>query len=301
MKLAAIDLGTNSFLCLIADVAKGRVTRVHEDLTHLVRLGEKVHETRLLQPGALARAEKSFSVFQKVIQENNCDRVLAVATSAARDVQNANELLALGKKYGIPIQVVTGEMEASLTFTGMALDRPSLDGVVGIDIGGGSTEITRQEEDGSIRGESVDIGCVRATELCVKTNPIPPIEMKELRDFVYDKLSIFGPMDPKEAIAVAGTPCALACAEKNINFDAKAIHGTKLTRKTVQKWAEKLAAMSIEERLRVPGIDRGRADVIVAGAVILDVVGEIIGAEEFTVSILGARYGLALAMEAGRI
>jgi exopolyphosphatase / guanosine-5'-triphosphate,3'-diphosphate pyrophosphatase len=299
VRVAAIDLGTNSFLCLIADVEAGKIKKVVEDVTHLVRIGEKVHETKMLQPQALARAEKSFATFQELIQKHKCEKVLAVATSAARDVKNGNELIALGAKYGIPIKIISGDQEAMLTFTGMAFDRPTIEGVVGIDIGGGSTEIIRKE--GTIKGKSVDVGCVRLTELFVTEDPIKKDELKKLREFAREKLSVFPKMNPREAIAVAGTPCALACVEKNIPFNAEAVHGTVLTRKTVQKWAETLAGLSVEDRLKIPGLDRGRADVIVAGAVILDVVGEIIGAESFTVSVLGARYGLALAVEGGKI
>ncbi len=300
MRVAAIDLGTNSFLCLIAEVSGGKILKVHEDLTHLVRIGEKVHETKTLQPQALERAENSFRAFSESIKKYKCDRVLAVATSAARDVKNASELVSLGKKYGIPIQVISGDQEAMLTYTGLVQDRETTDGVVGIDIGGGSTEII-QKIDGRVAGRSVDVGCVRLTELFITQNPVPQNEVESLKNYAREKLSVFSKMRIKEAIAVAGTPCALACVEKSIPFQAEAIHGTKLTQKVVQKWAIKLASLSVEDRLKLPGLDRGRADVIVAGAIILDVVGEIIGADSFTVSVLGARYGLAVAMEEGKL
>jgi exopolyphosphatase/guanosine-5'-triphosphate,3'-diphosphate pyrophosphatase len=300
MRVAAIDLGTNSFLCLIADIENGKVKNVLEDLTHLVRIGEKVHETRVLQPQALARAEKSFANFRESISKHNCEKILGVATSAARDVKNGDDLINLGKQYNIPIKVISGEQEAALTFSGMAIDRESTEGVVGIDIGGGSTEIIRRV-DNKIVGISVDVGCVRLTEMFVKKNPISEDDLKKLKAFAFDKLSVFPKMNPCEAMAVAGTPTALACLEKNTNFDANAVQGTILTRKSVQKWERRLAAMTNEERLKLPGLDRGRADVIVAGAAILDVVGEIIGVEEFTVSVFGARYGLAIAMEQGKI
>lgn len=301
MRVAAIDLGTNSFLCLIADVHNGKVTKVLEDITHLVRIGEKVHETRYLQPQALARAEKSFSAFHDVIQKHKCDKILAVATSAARDVKNSEELVQLGLKYSIPIRVISGETEAFLTYTGMSTDKSKQKGIVGIDIGGGSTEIIRQDTVEKIVGKSVDIGCVRLTEMFITQNPVPQKELAALRDYAKNKLSVFSELEFREAIAVAGTPSALACVDKRIAFDAKAVHGTVLKRARVRKLAEELAQLSVEERLKLPGLDRGRADVIVAGAIILDVVGEIIGAEEFTVSVLGARYGLAIAMEEGRL
>jgi exopolyphosphatase/guanosine-5'-triphosphate,3'-diphosphate pyrophosphatase len=300
VRVAAIDLGTNSFLCLVADVENGKIKTVLEDVTHLVRIGEKVHETRTLQPQALERAARSFAEFEGIIRRHGCERVLAVATSAARDVKNSAELIALGQKHGIPIRVISGAQEAMLTFTGMAVGREDLDGVVGIDIGGGSTEIIGKNG-GEISGKSVDIGCVRLTELFVTANPVPNPDLTKLWDYAREKLSVFPRMNPREAIAVAGTPTALACVEKNIPFNAEAVHGTVLSRKTISLWAERLAALSVEDRLKLPGLDRGRADVIVAGAVILDLVGETIGADQFTVSVLGARYGLALAMEKGEI
>ena len=129
MRVAAIDLGTNSFLCLIAEVAEGttgaaagssgtRTLKKIYDISRVVRLGEKVHTNRFFLPEALKRAEVALDEFQKVIREYPVDKVIATATSAARDATNGEALMKLGRDRGIPIYVIEGSREAELSFEG---------------------------------------------------------------------------------------------------------------------------------------------------------------------------------------
>ncbi|MGE3973598.1 MAG: Ppx/GppA family phosphatase [Bdellovibrionales bacterium] len=301
MRVAAIDIGTNSFLCLIADVKNGKIQKVHHDVTRLVRIGEKVHQERKLQKSALERAEKCFAEFQMLIQDSGVEKVMAAATSAARDVSNGHELIDLGKKYQIPIKIISGPQEAEMTYKGMTFDRSGLDGVVGVDIGGGSTEIIHKNSANAVEGQSVDLGCVRLTEMFVTQNPIPEEDLKKLREYAKEKMKVYKICSAKEAIAVAGTPVALVCVEKGIQFDADLVHNSVLTVDAIKKWTHKLSKMSVEERLQVKGLDRGRADVIVAGAILLEMVADMLGIDRYTVSAYGARYGLAIDMEKGLV
>ncbi len=299
MRVAAIDIGTNSFLCLIADVEGGRIKKVHHDLTRLVRLGERVHETRTLQKSALERADKCFSEFKRLIEENNVERTLAIATSAARDVSNGQELIELGRKYNIPIKIITGDEEAETTYRGMTFDRANSAAVVGVDVGGGSTEIIRKNAQGRTEGQSVDLGCVRLTEMFVKANPIASDDLLKMRQYALEKMKAYKIRSAKEVVAVAGTPVALVCVEKGIDFDADLVHNSFLSLGTIKKWIATLSKLSVEDRLKIKGLDRGRADVIVAGAILLEMIAEMLGIDGYSVSAYGARYGLAIQMSEG--
>jgi len=294
LKVASIDLGTNSFLLLVAEVSRGKIVSILEDTIQIVRIGERVNETCRLQPQALIRAEACFKDFRHLIDKHGVNNVLACATSAARDVENADELLSLGQKYNIPIKVISGEEEARLTYLGMIFDRDSKKDVVGLDIGGGSTELIFQDAD-RVVGRSINIGCVRLTEKFISKNPVRTLEQEKLRAYVQKEIQSWEkPQNFKEVIAVAGTPAALACVELGISFNAEQVHGVKLTRPIIQKWTAALAGLSVAERMEKYKMDRGRADVIIAGAIILDEVAAFLGIGEYTVSVYGARHGLAL-------
>src|SRR5262249_6939279 len=141
MRVAALDLGSNTSLLLIAQMEGARLVRVLHDETTITKMGQGVHANRRFHPEALARLDACFASYAKTIRELKCDKVVAVATSAARDVSNGHELLDLGKKHGIPIHIISGDKEAQLTFKGALCDRESTIGIAVVDVGGGSTEI----------------------------------------------------------------------------------------------------------------------------------------------------------------
>ncbi len=118
MKVAALDLGTNTFLCLIAEGSRNGISKVHKDLAQVVRLGQGVDKTGEFHPDALVRARQCLSEFKKEIDKHNVDRILAMATSAARDAKNGQELFRIGEDLGIPIEIIPGEDEARITYQG---------------------------------------------------------------------------------------------------------------------------------------------------------------------------------------
>src|SRR5690554_3052873 len=118
MKVAALDLGTNTFLLLLAEGRPGEITAVQKDVVEVVRLGQGVDKYKVFHPYALSRARACFERFQKLIEEYQPEKILAVATSAAREVDNGQELFKLGEEFGIPIQVIEGKKEAEISFTG---------------------------------------------------------------------------------------------------------------------------------------------------------------------------------------
>lgn len=300
MRVAALDLGSNTSLLLVAEVTGGIVAKVLHDETRITRMGQGVHASGRLHAEALVRLEDCFRDFQETISKFNCEKVIAVATSAARDVSNGDLLLQLGQKYGIPIHIISGDQEANLTFRGAICDRPGESGnaIAVIDVGGGSTEVITGQ-DGQAKGVSVDIGSVRLTELFISAHPVSRSAQDATREYAAQAFSkaALPRAAIREVIAVAGTPTTLAAVDQQREFSEQHVNGYRLSRTRIEEWIKKMADMTVEERERLPGMQPKRADVIVAGGIILSEALAALGKTEITVSTRGVRYGVALAWQ----
>lgn len=299
MKIAALDFGSNTFLLLICEIEDGLIKKVLVDETEVVRLGQGVDVNKRFHPEAMLRAQECLSKYSNILKDAQPDKVLAVATSAARDAQNKDEFLKLVESFGIPLKIIEGQEEARLTYEGSVFDQNKNKSYAVIDVGGGSTEIIGRSEH-EIRGWSVDVGSVRLTERLLPDHPLKSGDLKRVRalarqefEKVRDKLP-----DGKnlEVIAVAGTPVALAQIELGIEFDEEQLHGFELDLKTISKWIEALAELSVEDRLKIKGMPAKRADVLVAGSSILEAALIALEKSKLKVSTKGVRYGVALSL-----
>lgn len=301
MKVAALDLGTNSFLCLIAEVKGGQIQKILSDEVEIVRLGQDVNKTKMFHPEALARAKACLTRFQKTIQSHQPEKVLAMATSAARDVSNSEALFAIGRELNIPIEIIPGEKEAEITFQG-STSAYAHDDVVRavIDIGGGSTEIIAGKNGKPIGGESINIGGVRLTEMFFPQQLPSPQQIEALKKHCREQLknliNEIRLLNPQELIAVAGTPTELAAAALG-GFDAPKIDGFQFSSAELKSWIEKFSKTTPAERTEKLGISKGRADIILAGTLILDLILEMLPANSVSVSTRGVRFGVALDLE----
>lgn len=302
MRVASLDFGTNTFLCLICDVVGGEIGEVVEDLSEVVRLGEGVHASRRLSPAALLRAEQAMATFRKRMDACGVKKVAAVATSAARDVENGEELFRLAKKYQIPLKIVSGAQEAAFTFHGALVGClwPAVDVVV-VDIGGGSTEVISQKQDRSILAQSFNLGSVRLTELFFPSAPVTGEQLTKCKRFVRDELrssaEFFSAQQGKIAIAVAGTPTTLAALNLGRDFVAEEIEGRILSLDSLMDWEERFSVMTLQEIQMLTGMHPRRADVILAGTLLLRLLAEHLNIREYVVSTRGVRYGLAKTMD----
>lgn len=292
-RVASIDIGTNTFLCLIAEVVDGKIETILSDKVETVRLGEGVHKNREFLLSALERADRCLDRFAQDILVNNVKKVGAVATSAARDVKNGYKLLEIGTKHGIPITIVGGEREAKLTFEGVCTSPEFDSSIVVVDVGGGSTEITYLDQSDQIKGASYDIGGVRLTESFIKGHPTTQAEITEIKSYAQSALSGVVPQPTKKIVAVAGTPTTIAALELGVEYTRESIEGYRLTLETIEKWVTKLAPLSLEDRAKFKGLEPKRADIIIAGATILAETVRALGSRELYVSTRGVRYGLA--------
>lgn len=297
MRVAALDLGSNTSLLLIAEVKDGALREVIVDETTITKLGQGVHANRKFHPDALERMRVCLGRYSKLIQQHNCEKVVAVATSAARDVSNGQELIDMAKNLGIPVHIIEGRREAELTFKGAVSDRGDHRGIAVIDVGGGSTEIIFNQKE--IKGQSIDVGSVRLTEMFVSGHPVSADEIQKISAYVAAQFAKanFDLSGVKEVIAVAGTPTTLAAVDQRRDFEENLVNGYRLSTKTIEAWIEKMAQMSVEEREKLPGMQPKRADVIVTGSLILLGAIKALKQTEVTVSTRGVRYGVALAWQ----
>ncbi len=274
------------------------IKTVLSDQVKVVRLGQGVDITGSFQPEALARAKNCLVEFKKEIDRHQVDRILAMATSAARDAKNGQELFKIGAELSIPIEIIPGTDEARITFAGategLAQDEEN---IIVIDVGGGSTEFIVGNKSKMLFSKSLNLGCVRMTEKYITAQPLSQTERADVENFVVQQLEIVLPeiqkYPAKEILAVAGTPSALAIAEIG-KFEVEKLQGFILDRSKLKKWCDILANSSIQEKIDKYKIDSGRADVLFVGATILYQFLLKLNKPFMKVSVKGVRYGVAL-------
>jgi exopolyphosphatase/guanosine-5'-triphosphate,3'-diphosphate pyrophosphatase len=273
MRVAAVDLGTNSTRLLVADVGDGSLEEVSR-ATKITRLGEGVDERKRLLPVPIARVRNVLTDFRREAEELGAERTLAVATSAVRDAENGEAFLGeIEWSYGFTTRLLTGDEEAQLTFRGVSLGREVAADTLVIDIGGGSTEFVVGSPAGLRFHDSLDLGCVRLTERFLHSDPPTREELDACAEAVRALLAERMPGDvrPETAIGVAGTITSIAALDLELaEYDADRVHGHRLSRQGVAAQLERLASVPTVERRQISALDPDRAPVIVAGAVILE-------------------------------
>lgn len=304
MKIASLDLGSNTFLMLVAEIENGSIKKTVRDELRVTRLAEGVHATKMLQPHALKRADDCLREYAEILAHEKPDKVVAMATSAARDALNGEELFKIGRRHGIDIQIIPGAMEAKISFLGSAFEYADKENILTIDIGGGSTEVVLGLPDDDVVGISLNIGSVRLTELFVTEHPVPKAQVENVQNYVRNELKLlkdFNGRDIKEMVAVAGTATTLAAVAQAQPYSSKLVHGYKLSVGELSRLRDELAHMDLETRKAKSGMDAKRADVIVAGSTILLELAQHFGLQNLTVSDRGVRYGIALMAEKGAL
>jgi exopolyphosphatase / guanosine-5'-triphosphate,3'-diphosphate pyrophosphatase len=317
MRVATIDIGTNSVLLLVAESEGGALRPLLERAT-VTRLGEGVDRNRRLLDSACQRTLACLSEYAKQLRELNVSRLDAVGTSAMRDAAGGQEFVAQAAQLlGVAPRVIDGNEEARLTFSGalsglplstLAPAAPEPGKVTVFDIGGGSTEIVVGSSSASSRAinaaVSLNIGSVRLFERHVRSDPPTSDEMQRVE---HDILQALADAPKPEAgatlVGVAGTVTQLAALELELTrYDASRVHGHTLTRGVVDRLAARLASLDLAQRRALPGMEPSRADVLVVGSAIARAVLEWSGATELVVSDRGVRWGLAeeLAAASGR-
>ena len=308
MRVATIDIGTNTVLLLVAERgASGQLVPVEEHAT-ITRLGQGVDKTRVLAPEAVARTNICLDGYAEVVKRLGADKVAVVGTSAMRDAGGGDAVRAHVKsRFGVEARTISGDEEARLTFAGAlsGLTVPGDGRVVVFDIGGGSTEVVDGDRATRAIGyaHSYDVGSVRLTERHVHDDPPSDAEREAVSRAARDAFaSVPDSVRGVPVVGIAGTITTLAAVSLGMkDYDAARIHGFTFEVRELQRVVELLARVPLAERTKIPGLEPKRADVIVAGGMVALAFLARAGASALMVSDRGVRWGLAEELAASSI
>ncbi len=277
VRVAVVDVGTNSTRLLIADVAPGGGLAELRREAVVTRLGAGVEATGRLQPAAQERVLAVLDRYAAAIAAHGCARATAVLTSAVRDSADGGAFAArVGERLGFAARTLSGDEEAALTFAGATALRPPDDATerLVVDIGGGSTELVRGARGRIGFHVSTQIGVVRHSERHLRSDPPAPAELAALCADVDAALAAAVPATERApvraAIAVAGTATSCAAIDLALDpYDAARVEGHVLPRARLEEQLARLAALPLAARRGVTGLHPERAPTIVAGVAVL--------------------------------
>ena len=299
--IAGVDIGTLTCRLLIARMDEQE--RLHELRSdrRILRLGQGVDQTRRLAAEAVARVVAILKEWSRVVGEYRPDAVTTVATSAVRDAANRDEFLDLVKKEtGFQVEVISGEEEARRTMLGIRSGLPAgVTDMLALDIGGGSTEFIFDRPGQQPIVRSIDIGVVRLCERLLRHDPPTVEEVEEARDWVRKEVevAIASMARPSDLtfVGTAGTITSLAAMTQQLPaYEPARIHNYRLTLAAVRQIEQTLLSRTKVQRIGLPGLERGREEVIVAGTIILRTVMETLEMSSLLVSDLGLREGVLI-------
>lgn len=262
----------------------------------ITRLGRGVDATKRLAPESIAATVAAIEGFVRDAKLHEASEIVVSATSAARDASNGAEFLELiRQRTGVKVEIISGAEEARLSFASAHADFGGQAPLIVVDIGGGSTELIFGDPSGAITfRHSFDVGAVRLTERLVKNDPPHPDELTRIDQVLTQTFaSLPGASAGARLVGVAGTATTVAAIARRVEpYDPTVVHGLELTRAEIDQTVTRLQQLPLALRRSLPGLQPKRADVVVAGAMILLAVVDRIGAKTCTVSDRGLRWGL---------
>jgi exopolyphosphatase / guanosine-5'-triphosphate,3'-diphosphate pyrophosphatase len=301
MRIAAIDIGTNSIHMIVVQVRPDLSFEVIDREKDMVRLGAGGLDGRSLTPSAMSAALQTMSKFKRIAESHKVDEIVAAATSATREAENGGDFIAeVDRQTGIRIKVISGTEEARLIHlaAGYGVDVGGSTCVV-VDIGGGSVEITLGTATHLTQGKSFKVGVIRLTERFVKSDPLSDGDERRLLKHLGREMG--GYIDQivgrgfERVIGTSGTILSLGLMAATENGEPpNDLRNRRVGAKALHRLRKHLVGADLEERLATPGMDPRRADLSVAGSVLFDTIIRRLGASEFTLCDLALREGLVL-------
>jgi exopolyphosphatase/guanosine-5'-triphosphate,3'-diphosphate pyrophosphatase len=303
MRIAAIDVGTNTVRLLVAESEGGSAYRALLTAQEITRLGQGLLPAKELQPEPVRRTLRVLRRFRELAESHGAAAIRAVGTSALREATNRAGFLAAARdEAGMEVAVVSGEEEARLTLLGIRaalLQAPAR--LVMLDIGGGSTELLVAAGETILAAASTGLGVVKLTEGFLHHDPPVPAELNAVeRTAVYHleraRTAALSNITAQDAlVGTAGTATSLAAIDLAlVPYDPARVTGHRMTRERVADLLGRLAALPLVDRRCVPGLEPARADVIVAGVVVCLAAMDVLGFPSLTVSDGGLREGILL-------
>jgi exopolyphosphatase/guanosine-5'-triphosphate,3'-diphosphate pyrophosphatase len=297
VRVATIDVGTNSILLLALEAAPGQAPRVLADRCRIERLGQGVDRTGALDPAAVARALDAIGEYASIARGLGVERVAAIGTQALREARNGAAFLEpAAALLGCPVEVIGGAREAELAFAAVLASFPERrrGPVVVVDVGGGSTELI-VGQDGAIASLcSLPVGSVRMAERHLQADPPTATEAAAMQADLDQALA--GQTLPRgaPAIGIAGTLTTLAAVAQGLAiYQPERIEGYRLARAEVERQLALYLSLPLSARRGVIGLEPKRADVIAGGAAVVARVLAHLDADAIQVSDRGIRWGLA--------
>ena len=293
MNYAAIDIGTNSVLLMIVEMTD-KMKEIY-DTAIITRLGEGLKQTGNLLPQAMERTLNVLRDYKTIATKSRVSEIICIGTAALREAQNKDSFLKLAKKeLSLDVRVISEREEAFYTYLSVnqSLSDSAKDVII-IDIGGGSTEIIYGDRENFIDYASLPIGSVKLTEMFIKSDPPAYEEIICMRDFIKSTLNLSFKKNIQSVIGTAGTITTLGSIATGLQeWDKKQIHGLKLKREHIDDILHYLMAKTKSERSTLPGMEKGREDIIIQGIVLLQEIMEYFGAKELTIDTNGVRHGI---------
>ena len=301
MRVAGIDIGTLTCRLLVAAISPEAEDPIHTIRSErkILRLGEGVDRTGRLKPEAMLRVIETIREWKTIIESHGVERYTAVATSAVREAGNREEFLdRVRRETGIEVEVIDGEEEARRTFLGIRSGLPSgVREILGLDIGGGSTEFIASRQGQPLKMTSIDMGVVRLTERVLQSDPPRVAEIQKAETLIRDLTSgarrEIGDITDLTLVGTAGTITSLAAiAQRLPTYDPARIQNYMLELPVIQRIERDVFSKTQSDRVGMPGLEAGREGVIAAGALILRCVMEELNAARCVVSEYGLREGV---------
>ena len=300
-RLAGVDIGTLTCRLLIADLSpSGRLIEIRSE-RRILRLGEGVDQTKQLSVAAMDRVLQCLKEWREMIDASHVDAAAAVATSAVRDAKNRDEFLdRMKREAGFEVELISGEEEARRTMLGIRSGlSPDVTDVLALDIGGGSTEFILDRSGQKLSVRSIDIGVVRLCERLLLHDPPTDGEVRKAREWVAreTKAAVVGMGSYQTAtfVGTAGTITSLAAmAQKLPAYEQARIHNYRLQLGTIRELEQTVLSRKKTDRAGLPGLEKGREEVIAAGVIIIRTVMETLGVSAVLISDLGLREGVLI-------
>jgi exopolyphosphatase/guanosine-5'-triphosphate,3'-diphosphate pyrophosphatase len=300
-RLAGVDIGTLTCRLLIADLPHGGRLKEIRSERRILRLGEGVDQTKQLSVAAMDRVLQCLREWRELIDASHVDAAAAVATSAVRDAKNRDEFLdRVKREAGFEVELISGEEEARRTLRGIRSGlSPDVTDVLALDIGGGSTEFILDRPGQQLAVRSIDIGVVRLCERLLHHDPPTGEEVHQAREWVAreTKAAVVGMGSYQTAtfVGTAGTITSLAAmAQKLPAYEQARIHNYRLQLGTIRELEQTVLSRKKTDRAGLPGLEKGREEVIAAGVIIIRTVMETLGVSAVLISDLGLREGVLI-------
>lgn len=296
-RVAIIDIGSNSIKFFVGEKQSDGTIRSVADENDIARLGEGLQETGIISPDALERNAQAVARFAEKARENGAEKIVSVGTMALRNAGNSDDFLRAVKDLcGVEVRVIPGEEEARLSYLAVLSALPVPDGdLVIFDTGGGSTEFIFGRGRELIKRFSVNLGAIRITEKFFGADPVSAgsvdAAIRQI-DNEFEQAGVTG--SPVVVVGMGGTVTSMgAVKHKMVKYDPDVIQGSVLTREDIAQQIAQYSAKTVAQRREIPGLQPKRADVILAGACILQDIIDRLHVNHLTISDRGLRHGLA--------